>query len=242
MENSNQRNILRFLSEQEKFTEQRLHELNFILENEFQCPDHILDTLHQLRQNAEDDLSNILHLQSIYPGRSAKSGSVKSPSRRMQIVAKPGVDLGNVDEEAGVETGEVVLADDDMFALDGVAGAAAGLHSDEEREEHDSEADEGIHIPSKFRHRNVQPAEVAASLPVGIPWPSQMTAGTAADRQQLRQLGDGYGEDDDARPTDIAASIQALAKSVHTSSIFGDNVFGELPRPRTNTYGKKTNK
>ena len=111
MENSNQRNILRFvfyytnyffhrhcvgrfLSEQEKLTEQRLHELNLILENDLRCPDHIVDTLHQLRQNAEDDLSNILHLQSIYPGRSAKS--VKSPSRRVQVVTRPGVDLGDV--------------------------------------------------------------------------------------------------------------------------------------------------
>ena len=68
-----------------------------------------------------------------------------------------------------------------------------------------------------------------------------MTAGAAGDRQQLRQLTDNI-EDDEDRPTDIAASIQALAKSVHTSSIFGDSVFGDLPRPRTNTYGKKTDK
>jgi hypothetical protein len=32
-------------------------------------------------------------------------------------------------------------------------------------------------------------------------------------------------------PTDIAASIKALAKSVH-----GDTVFGELPRPRFSTH------
>ena len=136
-----------------------MHELNLILENELQCPDHIVDTLHQLRQNAEDDLSNILHLQSIYPGRAAKTGTVKSPSRRVQMLTRPGEDLGDVDEEAGLETGGALLADDDMFALDGVAGVPAP-HSEEEREEHDSEADEGIHIPSKFRHRNVKPLEV----------------------------------------------------------------------------------
>ena len=44
--------------------------------------------------------------------------------------------------------------------------------------------------------------------------------------------------EDGTRPSDIAASIQAMARSVHTSSIFGDNVFGELPRPRVNTFSK----
>lgn len=39
----------RFLAEQEKLTEQRLQELNMILEGDIQCPDHILDTLHHLR-------------------------------------------------------------------------------------------------------------------------------------------------------------------------------------------------
>ena len=56
--------------------------------------------------------------------------------------------LGEVEEV--IETGEVVLADDDVFALDGVSIMSPhSAFSDEERE--DSELDEGIHIPGKIR-------------------------------------------------------------------------------------------
>ena len=81
---------------------------------------------------------------------------------------------------------------------------------------------------------------MAASLPVGIPWPAHLAGGAGgaggaekeSDPALLARLEDG------TRPSDIAASIQAMARSVHTSSIFGDNVFGELPRPRVNTFSK----
>lgn len=59
-----------------------------------------------------------------------------------------GTVLGEVEEV--IETGEVVLADDDVFALDGVSIMSPhSAFSDEERE--DSELDEGIHIPGKIR-------------------------------------------------------------------------------------------
>jgi len=238
MENSDQQNLLRFLSEQEKLTEERLQKLNSILETNFSVPDHIVDTLHHLRQNAEDDLSNILHIQSIYPRSSLTSANppvrpqLLSPVRRA-VVGEGRTVLGEVEE--AIETGEVVLADDDMFAIDGVSVVSPlSAFSDEERE--DSELDEGIHIPGKIRSN--KPVEVAASLPVGIPWPAQLTAG--GRRQQAAATAGGQLVDrlDSDNPSDIAASIQALAKSVHTSSMFGDNVFGDLPRPRTNTYSK----
>ena len=101
---------------------------------------------------------------------------------------------------------------------------AALSPSDEDREEADSEPDEGIHIPGKFRQnkplevsrsRNdiwlMVMLQVAASLPVGIPWPAQLTA-RAGDRQRapvLRgQISEAGGTGDSERPSDIAASIQ----------------------------------
>ncbi|KAG6453784.1 hypothetical protein O3G_MSEX008330 [Manduca sexta] len=72
--------------------------------------------------------------------------------------------------------------------------------------------DEGIHIS---RPRGGGAPDIARSLPMNMPkFPN--------DRPSLRDL------DDDEEPADIAASIKALARSVH-----GD-VF-ELPRPRFST-------
>ena len=112
------------------------------------------------RQNAEDDLSNILHIQSIYPRSSLTSANppvrpqLLSPVRRA-VVSEGRTVLGEVEE--AIETGEVVLADDDMFAIDGVSVMSPhSAFSDEERE--DSELDEGIHIPGKIRSN--KPVEV----------------------------------------------------------------------------------
>ena len=42
--------------------------LNSFLDTTTTCfPQHIIDTLNLLRQNTEEDLSNILHVQSIFP-------------------------------------------------------------------------------------------------------------------------------------------------------------------------------
>ena len=85
-------------------------------------------------------------------------------------------------------------------------------------------------IPSK--RREIRITEVAASLPVGIPWPAQIT------EAHTRLQGQDRNGEDIAPSRDIAASMAAIAKSVHTSSMFGDDVFGDLPRPRLNTGSK----
>jgi len=240
MENSAAKNLLCFLAEEEKLSEQRLRMLTTLLDTAQSTtfPSHITDTLNLLRQNAEEDLSNILHIQSIFPSSLGKKTASpvkptkpkKSPVKAVQAVfGDSRAVLGQVEED--VEAGIAVT--DDLFLMEGVDSTATQMRSpqstfsDEERE--DSELDEGIHIPSKFSNKKT--FEVAASLPVGIPWPEQMTTTVP----QNREVGGQGGED---RPRDIAASIQAMAKSVHTSSIFGDNTFGDLPRPRLNTYTK----
>merc|ERR1712106_800792 len=246
MENSAAKNLLCFLAEEEKLSEQRLRMLNTLLDTapSTTFPTHITDTLNLLRQNAEEDLSNILHIQSIFPSGLAKkpaltpsTGPAKAANKPKQSSVKAvqavfgdsRAVLGQVEED--IEAGVAVT--DDLFLMEGVDASTVELRSpqsafsDEDRG--DSELDEGIHIPSKFSNKKT--FEVAASLPVGIPWPEQMTTTVP----QNREVGGQGGED---RPRDIAASIQAMAKSVHTSSIFGDNTFGDLPRPRLNTYTK----
>merc|ERR1711874_104844 len=105
MENSQDKIILRFLEEQESLTEQRLRELNSILDYPVsRLPDHITDTLNSLRQNAEEDLSNIYHIQSIYP-----SSARTRPEPKQQV------------EELQERVEGVAVADgDDLFTLEGV--------------------------------------------------------------------------------------------------------------------------
>merc|ERR1712098_975983 len=106
--------------------------------------------------------------------------------------------LGQVEED--VEA--AIAVTDDLFLLEGVDSSNGQLRSpqsvfsDEDRD--DSELDEGIHIPSKFS--NKKPEEVAASLPVGIPWPAQMNSANVAQSRDVVVC--------EERPRDIAASIQ----------------------------------
>jgi len=124
----------------------------------------------------------------------------------------------------GVEL--AVAATDDLFLMEGLEDSRSPqslTFSDDDRE--DSELDEGIHIPR--RRANKEPAQMAASHPVGIPWttlppPSEVRQDDRGDHHHQQQ------------PADIAASIRAMARSVHGSSVFGD-----LPRPRTNTLANK---
>lgn len=90
-----------------------------------------------------------------------------------------------------------------------------------EPQEEGSEAlQEGRYIPHTRRYANEQFEEggmvVAKSLPIPTP----------AMQERIAQEDDQGDDDNDV---DIAASIQALAKSVHGS----DSIFGDLPRPRT---------
>jgi len=249
MENSAAKNLLRFLADEEKLSDQRLRMLNTLLQdNTSTFPSHVSETLNLLRQNAEEDLSNILHIQSIFPSSLAKktcgtapSSSSSSSSSPAKIKPKqsPVKTVQAVFSDSRAVLGQVVedvecaiAVTDDLFLLEGVDTSSGQLRSpqsvfsDEERD--DSELDEGIHIPSKFS--NKKPEEIAASLPVGIPWPAQVKSANMAQSREVVAT--------EERPRDIAASIQAMAKSVHTSSIFGDNTFGDLPRPRLNTFGK----
>lgn len=159
-----------------------------------------------------------------------------APTRREEAAPCPG-HLGQGAEGRG--PGQLSVADDDMFTLDGVTGSqsnavshtvtilvlaarspAALSPSDEDREEADSEPDEGIHIPGKFRQN--KPLEVAASLPVGIPWPAQLTAARGADLQRAPVFKGQPGESSE-RPSDIAASIQVSILTAYLECLSGAN-------------------
>ncbi|XP_069680400.1 uncharacterized protein PRAS40 [Periplaneta americana] len=107
-----------------------------------------------------------------------------------------------------------------LFDLEGMEeNPTESFHSEEETDTDDSGShDEGIHIPKgRGLHFNL-----AKSLPVNVP------AFLPPNKR------DGDEREDEMRPQDpmdIAASIKALAKSVHGDS----DVFGDLPRPRFST-------
>jgi len=234
-----------FLASEEGLAESRLRCVTQMLEQETGgLPSHILEALNHLRQNAEEDLSNILHIQSTLP--SATKPATKLPAASMRAKPSPtktvksiftpdsGPVLGQVDE--GVETALAVT--DDLFLIEGMEedlrSPQSLSYSEDERE--DPEADEGIHIPCKRRGAGGgKKEEVAASLPVGIPLTARMMGmgGEEGDKASSKPVPEGG-----TQTRDIAASMAALARSVHMSSMFGDNVFGELPRPRLNTGSK----
>jgi len=231
-----------FLTSEEGLAETRLRCVTQLLEQEAGgLPSHILEALNHLRQNAEEDLSNILHIQSTLPSATKPSklpsASLRvkpSPTKTVKSIFTPdsGPVLGQVDE--GVETALAVT--DDLFLIEGMEedlrSPQSLSYSEDERE--DSEADEGIHIPCKRRGGGGKKEEVAASLPVGIPLTARIMGigGEEGDKASKPVPEGGTGT------RDIAASMAALARSVHMSSMFGDNVFGELPRPRLNTGSK----
>ncbi|PNF20984.1 hypothetical protein B7P43_G09496 [Cryptotermes secundus] len=107
-----------------------------------------------------------------------------------------------------------------LFVLEGMDEVPAeSLHSEEESDTDGSGShDEGIHIP---KARGIY-SNLAKSLPVNVPafLPPNKRDGDEREDERLPQ-----------DPADIAASIKALAKSVHGDA----DVFGDLPRPRFST-------
>lgn len=101
-----------------------------------------------------------------------------------------------------------------LFPLEGMDNTSPDtFNSDEDLTDTDDSGshDEGIHIP-----RRVGSFTYAKSLPVDVPV-------FVHDRGSFEDTHEMSPQE----PMDIAASIKALAKSVH-----GDTVFGDLPRPR----------
>lgn len=115
---------------------------------------------------------------------------------------------------------------DCMFDIDGMENDKSPLSqtlSDEEElgfdESTGNNNEDGIYIPSRHTLGR-QSSSIAKSLPITMP--QVMT--------QYRASEDDYDEMADDN-VDIAASIKALARSVH-----GDTVFGDLPRPQVQRF------
>lgn len=112
-----------------------------------------------------------------------------------------------------------------LFPLDGMEEPSVledEEHSDEDLSDTDDSGsrDEGIHIPRR------KSFAIAKSLPIRVPGefdPSFRDVGEA--KRDKRKPN--YQQKRNKEPLDIAASIKALANSVH-----GDTIFGDLPPPR----------
>ncbi|KAK3859537.1 hypothetical protein Pcinc_034361 [Petrolisthes cinctipes] len=89
---------------------------------------------------------------------------------------------------------------------------------DDDDDTDDSNHDEGIHIPGG-RMPGVR--DLAQSVPVNVPmWANPRVAKSVREPIIIERPSD---------TNQMAASIQALARSVHTTSV---DLFGDLPRPR----------
>ncbi|CAG9791901.1 unnamed protein product [Diatraea saccharalis] len=120
--------------------------------------------------------------------------------------------LQNIKPNRNLPPEEDSLDAEDLFDLEGT-DFRNNMNSDQDDYDSDqSSHDEGIHISRPRREDGA--ADIARSLPINMPFPKERPT-----RNDL---------DDDEEPQDIAASIKALARSVH-----GD-VY-ELPRPRFST-------
>jgi len=198
--------------------------------------------LLSLKHHAEQDKQHFLTLQSYLASKVSKEDEIDSRiNRDLELTTKELKTAESFikEEEKAVTACErqPVGSGDDLFLLEGVdqegsggrpAGSRAHVHSedtsysDDGEEGEQSEGDEGIHLPRSHR---IKEEEIACSLPVRIPLQEQLLS---------HRNRDNIDED---QSNNIAASIQAMAKSVATSSMFGDPMF-DLPRPRVNTFSK----
>ncbi|CAH0386891.1 unnamed protein product [Bemisia tabaci] len=110
------------------------------------------------------------------------------------------------------------LDSEGLFTLEGMEDENTNIEqpvaSEDELSDTDDSGshDEGIHIPRR------RLSSFAKSMPVNVP---VFDFEGHDDRKKLNR------PKSPAKPAEIAASMKALAKSVH-----GDTVFGDLPRPR----------
>uniref|UniRef100_A0AAG5DQH9 Uncharacterized protein n=1 Tax=Anopheles atroparvus TaxID=41427 RepID=A0AAG5DQH9_ANOAO len=118
-----------------------------------------------------------------------------------------------------------MLDSDCLFDIDGMENDKTpppDTYSDEEDCDYNDTTDNnnqegGMYIP-RYQYR--QNSSIARSLPISTPKPMTPFRGNDDDLDEMT-------EDN----VDIAASIKALAKSVH-----GDAVFGDLPRPQIQRF------
>ncbi|CAH2979513.1 unnamed protein product [Chilo suppressalis] len=151
---------------------------------------------------ADTSLDNGPPSPQIPPLQRRRLSSFKDAKKLAQNIIKP---VQNFPPE------EDSLDAEDLFELEGT-DSHNNMNSDQDDYDSDQGSnDEGIQIS---RPRRGVAADIARSLPINMPFPNE--------RPIPKEL------DDDEEPQDIAASIKALARSVH-----GD-VF-ELPRPRFST-------
>ncbi|KAL4703397.1 hypothetical protein ACJJTC_011186 [Scirpophaga incertulas] len=137
------------------------------------------------------------------PLQRRRLSSIKDAKKFNQTISKGRRNLPSEDDSLDAE---------DLFDLEGME-SHNNMGSDQDDYDSDQEGsnDEGIQIS---RPRGGAVADIARSLPISMPF--------ANERPTHKEL------DDDDEPTDIAASIKALARSVH------NDVF-DLPRPRFST-------
>ncbi|CAK1578256.1 unnamed protein product [Parnassius mnemosyne] len=137
------------------------------------------------------------------PQQRRRLSSIKDAKKISQNITKTNIQLPHEEDSLDAE---------DIFDLDGM-DSHDNMNSDQDDYDTDQGSnDEGIHIS---RPRGIVAANIAQSLPINVP-------NFPIERTPIKEI------DNNKEPQDIAASIKALARSVH-----GD-VY-ELPRPRFST-------